>query len=255
MSPVEWAPGEEFWWLRDWDYAQLHCTLAHEAVSGPTGEPHQVLDETGLTRATEVGEFWRQWKGENIHRSVKVWAEAPRGEPLALVSWVIDIDGPEAEPDDIRVGDAQGVAVRALDWLLEELRFSTTAVRVYFSGHKGFHIEVDPFALEAIGIVPDTPTDARPGTIGASGPYAAARARLLRHLLGYEGRRPPNKVGMRGTVIDPQKERVRLTNSINRWRDNGQTRAGRKVRLRFEELLALSPEAVFARSRVRVPTL
>jgi hypothetical protein len=155
MSQPAAHASSELWWLPDgFDVGQLRVGVGHHepvaedessasvawlhALDGSADEPLYGVD---------VLSQWRTlWKDDNVYRLSELHDSA--GRPVLIGPFLLDLD------NDRDLGSALAVA-RAAFGLLRSPGYGIEAadVRVYFSGHKGFNLEVRPGAL---GIAPDS---------------------------------------------------------------------------------------------------
>ena len=99
-----------------------------------------------MLRVDYANKCWQRWSGVNIHRSLTVH-RAHKGHPSIKGPLLLDIDGSEEQPYEVRVEDARRLALRVVDCLRDEFQVARADLRCHFSGSKGFHIEVRPTAL------------------------------------------------------------------------------------------------------------
>ncbi len=170
----------------------------HYSREAQTGEPL-----ARFSPLTEMGQWWDRWGGINIHRSVAL--VVGRNGDLVRGPLVLDIDGPPELAYPERIEDALKATVRVWDWVVKETREGSA--RLYFSGSKGFNIEIDPSYVH--------PTK-----------WGSFRRQILRSLRvkaidGIDS--SGNTIGYRGSVLDPLTRQTlkRVSNSINCWLEGG----------------------------------
>lgn len=229
-----WRAEDEFWWLpREISPTEVFCKLAHtdpplEASGppriqfGPNGSESEESIEA--VDVSEIPKWWARWAGINVHRSLTVFLDA-QGRDSPFGPFLVDVDGPEEEPADVRLEDARQVTIKVASWFRDRFQLEQREVRCHFSGWKGFHVEVRPQALSARGKTID---DFRPF-------YEEIRLRLLQYLLDRRTN-ITNVVSSKGTVIDPLHSAKRLANSINCWQEHGTLRTARRLPLTPEDL-------------------
>jgi hypothetical protein len=152
-------------------------------------------------------------------------------QPRYIGPFVLDIDG-ETDGEPLGLTDAAAVARAAFDEILK-LGAREQDIRVVFSGHKGFNLEVRP---EAVGLFAER-------ALGPPGSWRSMTNMLVQRLRARFGCTDVmgNIVTNRGTVIDHMFEArpphelkrphryLRLMGSENVWIDgSGCERAGLK---------------------------
>lgn len=179
---------------------------------------------------------WRNaCNNTNVYRTLKVFYKNA-GEAAFLGPFVVDIDN---EKENLE--DALSAARQAVDFLILQYNLGTDDLRIFFTGHKGFNIEVRPKTLR---IDEDDPiTD-----------QIEVSAQMLDKII--EGLRHTNGVvdGCTNTVTnkDTQIDRIygnrfggyrlkhpytRLHCSINKWVRNHDSKMARmKIQISLDEL-------------------
>jgi hypothetical protein len=212
----------DFWWLTPDDTAEYkHVELMHqEPYSDEPGSNRQPLTVPTFHSLDASGnlspvvkrhsiKFIDEWRSKcsntNVFRSLKLFSAAHHGDEL-LGPFLIDIDRQQGRPNkgyvmnlDEALEDTRRLVQRCLCKLRED------DYRIFFSGHKGFNIEVRP---QALGIVSSDEQQQQ---------FTNMRAHINR--------------AFRSDFVDPIKRHMRLHDSINCWIANN----GKKVsRMRFE---------------------
>ena len=117
-------------------------------------------------------------------------------------------------------------------------------IRLFFTGHKGFNIEVLPSALGLAGT--QNEQDNKADRI-----WKKIISELRRNAgLASKPGQCRNLVSEQGTLIDPIHKHVRLHDSINEWIECGTAKARKKIGLTLSELGCLTLENIIAKSRV-----
>ncbi len=154
---------------------------------------------------------WRlQFSNTNVFRSLLV-TKNPQHQDGLLGPFVLDIDNEQEN-----ISDALDVTRKAYSYLTDILKINQDAVRVLFTGHKGFSIEVVPQELKIIGSTEEQIKLSRDITI-----------EIIDYLRGNNHWPTLNQVSKRLTVIDrvygSKREYclclpyIRLHDSVNAW--------------------------------------
>lgn len=162
---------------------------------------------------------------------------SPDGDKPIWGPFLVDVDN-EGE----NLTDALNVARAVVAYFTESRRLSEDSLRIFFTGRKGFNIEVRPTAIHPR----DTPR------------VQSERERL--RLIGFLRRDLPtdsstysNQVSEAGTIIDKFHRYVRLADSLNCWLvPDGSEKAMRKLPLTVDELLEWSIEEILQTACVTV---
>ena len=239
-----WSPEQEFWWLPSGIVAgELFCRFANTDAPDEAGNIPGIrlasswsTDESAaqLLRVAYADKCWQHWDGVNIHRSLTVHYELVRQHTIKG-PFLLDIDGSEEQPYEVRVEDARRLALRVVDCRRDEFQVARADLRCHFSGSKGFHIEVRPTALR--------PTQRRDD--------AERRIRTRLKVLTRETTGPSTSIFDGRPFIDPPHRYVRLANSINSWWEHGKLRFARRTRVTLEALRSLPIQDILGRAQHR----
>jgi hypothetical protein len=229
----------DFWWfatseMKKYKYLRLMHQVPYSDEPNSEKQPYSVrtfhsIDANGCLSEIEkyyTIDFINQWQKKcaniNIFRSLSLLYSRESGEEL-LGPFVIDIDRQECSKEGYKSN---------LDKAFDDTRklfkvflcdLETDDFRIFFSGHKGFNIEIRP---KALGI---TPSDNQ---------WSQFRNKRLEinSIFGEN-------------FIDTLKEHVRLHDSINRWIANDGKEVNRmKFELSLHELNGLDVEDICTRS-------
>lgn len=232
----------DFWWLTPeqmltYIYLEVWHQDPYSDESCSKRQPYSVRCFSSLDASGNLSSivkrypltFTREWRDKssniNIFRSLCLFSAKQDGDEL-LGPLVLDIDRAERRPDRSYV--------QHLDEALEACRtlikrylcgLNQADMRVFFSGHKGFNIEVRPEALSMAS------AGSRPGEFDCR----------LKKIRGFFG----------GSFVDVRHKHLRLHNSINRFiADSGKTVDRMKFELSLDEVNSLSADKICHRSEV-----
>ena len=154
----------DFWWLPPGlDTAHLRIGVGHhrplrdEEDPVPLNKWDRSLDASGnpstdccLYPLSFLEEWHTYWRGHNVYRTLKLFDAS--GQTKFLGPFIIDIDNVRREVDHWveDLDDARKVARQTVK-VLSEPTFNVPLedMRIFFSGRKGFNIEVRPRRLES----------------------------------------------------------------------------------------------------------
>jgi len=230
----------DFWWLTPEEAVKYKyvCVEHHEPYSdepNSSRDPLSVswfhsLDTNGNLSKTVKRyplAFIGQWRGicsnTNVFRSLSLFSALQDGEEL-LSPFLIDIDREEYKRGKGYVQNLDEALEATRQIVKEHLcELKEGDLRIFFTGHKGFNIEVRP---QALGIV-----------------SLDNQWRQFRDI-----RAAINKT-FGDNFVDTIKERLRLHDSINRWIANDGEEVNRmKFELSLCELNSLGVEEICRRS-------
>ncbi|MBI2850795.1 MAG: hypothetical protein HYX80_07120 [Chloroflexi bacterium] len=149
---------------------------------------------------------------------------------------MIDIDNERENLDDALVATRN-----AVECLFSCYRLNDSNIRLFFTGHKGFNIEILPTAPGFAPMLCEQ--DKKANEIRE---VIIDELQLKAGLTSKQGR---NRVSLEDTVIDGTHDYVRLHDSINMWIENAGQKARRKISLTRDELNSLSLREIIARSK------
>ena len=264
MSNRPASAGSDLWWLdpRDDAQDQFLCVGHHLPISDDddpraTQWFHGV--EGGRFSENTVrypASFLQTWKDQcgnsNVYRSLRVFSSLDNVRE-ELGPFLIDIDNSDwddrtdAYKEDLR--DALDVARRAARVLIRQWTVKSDDLRVFFTGRKGFNLEVRPSALEIKG---------------SYNQQLQKSMELLNRIsdqLRAEGTFDGRAVSRQGTVIDmiygslPRRVKlrhpyIRLHGSFNRWISGGREISRRKVEIKLDDLFSQEIEMIIGKSIV-----
>ncbi len=248
-----------FWWLPDSASGNLLAVgLGHHRpikdednpMSLVWHRPLEVSKEPSDNPSVSSLDYVDKWRGAcnnaNVYRTLKVFDVKTR-EAAFLGPFLIDIDNSEED-----IGDALGIARCAVGILVDSHKVDKGNLRVFFSGRKGFNIEVRPESLS----IRDSVTE----QIKSCGKKLDKVIKALRSS-GQIHNGVLNIVSTKGTCIDPiygnrfgyylKHPYIRLHNSINSWIRNDCKIIDRmKFELSIDELGCLSADEICRKSEI-----
>lgn len=239
----------DFWWLpRNVTSSDFSVLVGHHRPLTDEDDPREIkwfysLDKDGSI-SSEIKsysfDFISQWrnacKDTNVYRTLKIF-NRNTGEAILLGPFLVDIDNSNGNLDA-----AQTVTKQVVNYLVKQLDLSPNDVRIFFSGHKGFNVEVYPEVIGLRGSLLDQ-------IMLSSNKLDDIIAFLQKCNNIQDSSR--NIVDLQGTVIDRiygdrfgyklKHPYIRLHNSINKWiRGDGSECARRKIELTIEQLWNMS---------------
>ena len=132
----------DFWWLSPSQRSSYqHTEFGHHRPIRDDEEPRSINWDTNICSIDEL-ENWRdRFQNTNVYRALKtVSTSLGVGEIIGPV--LVDIDNGDEDLED-----ALTVTRKTLLLLQDKLRIETDSLRIFFTGRKGFNIEIRPVAL------------------------------------------------------------------------------------------------------------
>jgi len=153
----------DFWWLPKGTACEnLLVGLGHQRPLTGEEDPKSVMWCRPLDENEEPCnnldvyplDFLDRWRNAcnniNVYRTLKVFNKNS-GEAAFLGPFIVDIDNGDNGKENLE--DALGVARQAVDFLIRRCNLGTDDLRIFFTGRKGFNIEVRPEALRIDGSI------------------------------------------------------------------------------------------------------
>ena len=241
MSEVEEL---EFWWLSPSERTKFEYVLPGYQESLPNDDvPDPIYG--GRVKVDQLSRWCDGHQWLNVHRKLNVYSQ--QAEECEVLEGPILLDFDNGEEDLV---SACRCSREALKFLQDEHQINVMEdCRVFFSGRKGFHIELRPTAVE-------------PESLERVGRHRRRRFKkaLIRRLRGAfrVNCDIANLLDLRGTVLDKDRDAKRINGSVNAWVDKGLVRKRRMLQVVAQELLEERPERLVAqlarRSDVTEPT-
>lgn len=224
----------DFWWLtfeqaNKYVYVEL---VHHQPLTNEDNAPHQDFNNPCFTGIQSISEWRNKYQNTNVYRSLRIWSDNSKREALSG-PFVIDIDNECGKLDDTLI-----VTRKAVKCIFNSYNLKESDLRLFFTGHKGFNIEVLPSALGLAGTQSEQDNKAD-----------CIREKIISELrrnagLASQPGQCRNLVSEQGTLIDLIHKHVRLHDSINKWIENGGQKARRKIALTLKELCSLQIEQI-----------
>ena len=248
----------DFWWLpKHLDPMSPRVGVGHHKPLTDDDEPSNIKWFHSLKnqRLSSKGKYYplsfiHEWRKAcndiNVYRTLTLFNE--EGEPILLGPFQIDIDNSDWV-NGYREGlpDALNVTRVAANILTSSYKLPIEQVRIFFTGRKGFNIEVCPEALRISGSLDDQ--------IRLSAKKLEEVIAALRQANRVSSN-STNAVSNGGTIVDRiygnrfsgyrlKHPYIRLHRSINKWvRRDGMEIARRKIELSLNELANLTVEQI-----------
>lgn len=230
----------DFWWLTTeqanrYVYVEL---VYHQPLTDEDDAPHQDFNNPCFMQIQSISKWRNKYQNTNVYRSLKIWLDNSKREALSG-PFVIDVDNEYENLDDTLIMTREAVKCIFKSYNLKE-----SELRLFFTGHKGFNIEVLPSALGLVGSQSEQDNKAD-----------CIRKKIISELPSNAGLvsklgQCRNLVSEQGTIIDPIHNHVRLHDSINKWIENGEQKARRKIELTLGELNNLPLKQIVVKSIV-----
>lgn len=233
----------DFWWLSDIQknsYQQMQ--LGHHRPIHDGEDPNSIKWDNIVSSINEL-ETWRDsFQNTNVYRTLKIASVLRRADEI-IGPFLIDIDN-----DDEKLEDALDVTRKSYHLLRYRFKVDKEDLKIFFTGHKGFNIEICPQILDIKGTIYDQ--------VRKSAQVLHQITERLRNGKSWQIR---NQVSHLGTVIDQiygnrfgyrlKHPYIRLHNSLNAWiSSDDKTKTRMKIELTAEELKKLSVTEIVNRS-------
>lgn len=224
----------DFWWLiseqaNKYVYVEL---VHHQPLTDKDDAPRHDFNNPCFTGIQNISEWRIKYQNTNVYRSLKIWSNNLKSEALSG-PFVIDIDNECGKLDDTLI-----VTRAAVKCIVNSYNLKESDIRLFFTGHRGFNIEVLPSALRLVGAPSEQNNKA-----DCMRKEIINKLRQATNLTSMQGN-AMNLISENGTIIDRIHDYVRLHNSINRWIENGGQKARRKTSLTLKELCSLQIEQI-----------
>jgi len=248
----------DFWWLpKNVAVGKLLVGVGHHKVVvdneevPPLDEWYRSFDhKRNLSNNIEyypvhlLNDWRRVCKNTNVYRTLKIFDKNTKKASL-LGPFLIDIDNSDEDLDD-----TQTITIQVADYLLDKQGISKDDLRIFFSGHKGFNIEIYPQALKMRGMISD---QIKCFSMNLDGTIDVLR----RNNKVLNDTR--NMVSNRGTCIDRiygdrfgyklKHPYIRLHNSVNKWIRGSESEITRmKIELTVKQLRNMSVAEISSKS-------
>jgi len=233
----------DFWWLSSSERGRYYYTeFGHHKPISDDEDPSSVNWDTNTYSINEL-EHWRdKFQNINVYRSLKIASDSLGGEEI-IGPFLVDIDN-----NDENLEDALVVTRKTFYLLRDEFRVDNNNLRIFFTGHKGFNIEIRPQDLDIHGSANDQ--------IIKSAHVLHQITEILRRGKSWQF---INCVSDVGTVIDQiygnrfcyklKHTYIRLHSSRNIWiSSDGKTKTRMKIELTVNELNKLPVIEIVSRA-------
>lgn len=236
-------PSSDFWWLDSSQGTKLYAELGHHRPIRDDEDPCSIQWDTKTCLINQLNHWRERFQNTNVYRSLKITTAPVDGEQL-VGPFLVDIDNDNEDLDDALV-----VARNTFQFLQDRFGVDVNNIRIFFTGQKGFNLEVHPQAF---------------GIHGSIGDQLRNSADSLRQIT--EGLRQGkswqtiNQVSHAGTVIDQiygsrysgyrlKHPYIRLHGSLNSWiMSDRRTKIRMKIELSVDELDKVTAREIIAKS-------
>ncbi len=217
----------DFWWI---DFGQTHSYVYLKLGHSEPVDDFTSLDIRADTyHIRQVDEFRDRFQNINIYRSLAIWDAKSEGNCISG-PFIVDIDNEKGN-----LVDALDVTRKAIKFLVERWELGPSDYRLFFTGHKGFNIEVRPKALGIHGDANDQLEQSKD-----------ARQSLIQYLRSNHSFSGINQVSDEDTLIDSFHRYIRLHDSFNSWIKDSQTMKQKKTEFTLKDIYGLSLEEIFS---------
>jgi len=221
----------DFWWLSSSQRGRYQYTeFGHHRPIRDDEDPCSVNWDTNICSIDEL-EHWRdRFQNTNVYRALKTASVSPDVEEI-IGPFLVDIDNGDEDLEDALI-----VTRKTFHLLHDELRVDINSLRIFFTGHKGFNLEIRPQALDIQGSTNDQ--------IRKS---ASVLHRIKEELRRGKSWQTTNRVSDAWAVVDQiygdrydyrlKHPHIRLHSSLNMWiSSDGKTETRMKIELTVDEL-------------------
>jgi hypothetical protein len=213
-------------WLEECNNLFVKLIRNPEGVGFPYAKSSETLEACvqQIVQIGDLGKILVEHPDENIWRSWEVFSDDLCINRVSCVPLFLDIDN-----EDQNIEDAYKLTSYCLNFLeKQEYIQGTDCLRIVFSGKKGFHIEGNP--------------------------YKQVDNKSIREdLLGYLDSIGLQNYGISNYfllgVIDPVDHKhdfIRLTGSLNSWREKGHLKRRKVIQFTFEQFRDLRTKDIIA---------
>lgn len=251
----------DFWWLTTKQKQEYTCIelVHHEPLTKDDDSPYKAFRNPCFTTIENMKGWCDSFDNTNVFRELTIWSDKSKRHRKAGPV-VLDIDN-----DNENLNDALLITRNTVKIIKKTYHIQSSQLRIFFTGHKGFNIEINP---EAIGIRDDLKNRAEvfrrdimralQTETGLGGGYsvqfeddrAIIRDRITGKRLSSRNlwKKTLNLVSENGTIIDGIHDFVRLHDSINEWISQEGEIARRKIELDINELNQVTIEQIVEKS-------
>ena len=171
-------------------------------------------------------DFLSQWRrlcdNKNVYRTLKLLNNS---QGTISGPFLIDIDNSTYNLDDALKATREVITFVEREWSLDQ-----SDIRIFFSGRKGFNLEIRPQALGISGTIDQQETS-----------FSSKRGEIISHFPDFPSKDSINQITNGNTVIDIIHQYIRLHNSLNEWIDeSGNSKARRKIELSHNDFERLT---------------
>jgi hypothetical protein len=239
----------DFWWLDENLLSKFsYLELGHCESSGLIGQIQK-------SHVADIDVYRSKFDNINVHRSLKLSDKLNDGQEI-LGPFIIDIDNENNL-------EAAYLITKQISAFLTSISVTPADFRIFFSGHKGFNVEIKPEAVQLSGSIPEQ--------IISSSKKLEESINYLREINnvptyltlpnGTKTKNITNTVDTSDTIIDKiygdkssyklKHPFLRLHDSINAWIDNRNNLISRKkIVLTYQELCNKSITDILSMSQV-----
>lgn len=234
----------DFWWLSSSHRTEhLYVNVGHHRPISDNEDPRSIRRDTNTCPINQLNAWRERFQNTNVYRGLQITTDPPDSDGL-MGPFIVDIDNGNED-----IEDALAVTKKTLALLQDSFDISIENVRLFFTGHKGFNLEVHPRAFSLFGSINEQ--------IRKS---ADILYQIIKSLRIGDSWQTVNQVSDRGTVIDQiygsrysgyrlKHPDLRLHSSINKWiMADGKAMTRMKIEIILADLNQLDAREIVDRS-------
>ena len=242
-------PSSDFWWLDSRQKTKyMYAEFGHHRPIRDDEDPWSIQWDTKTCVINQLNDWRESFQNTNVYRSLKIATAPVDGEQL-IGPFLVDIDNDNEDLDDALV-----VARKTFHFLQDRLGVDANNVRIFFTGHKGFNLEVHPQVFGIRGSIGDQSRN-----------FADSLRQITEGLRVGKSWQTINQVSDTGTVIDQiygnrysgyrlKHPYIRLHSSLNKWlMSDGRAKIRTKIELSVDELNKVTAREVVDKSKKQAP--
>ena len=225
--------GLEFWWMTPEERSKFkYVWPAFQDVL-----PNDHLPDLRYTKKVALDELVDRCAAHrwiNVHRKLRLYAEASGDGETLEGPILLDLDNDNEGLNEMeRLVSACQCTSRALELLQAKGIDLSEECRVFFTGRKGFHIEIRPSAVDSASRAP---------VVRRVWKRTGLDWQVIDNLSPYKG---TNELDNARTVLDSPHDAKRINGSVNAWREGHERTIHRQmIPLPAHDIVGRAPTAL-----------